>query len=89
MADKIKAPAKEQNGYLGMESSSTEIGITMSYWKDEISILKWKQHAEHLIAQQHVRDKWYAAYLTRICKVERDYSYLFMTPARQQILKRV
>ena len=61
MADKIKAPAKEQNGYLGMESSSTEIVITVSYWKDEISILKWKQHAEHLIAQQYVRDKWYTA----------------------------
>ena len=44
-----------------MESSSNEPGITMSYWKDEISILKWKQHAEHLIAQQYVRDKWYTA----------------------------
>ena len=75
MADKIKAPAKEQNGYLGMESSGTEIGITISYWKDEISILKWKQHAEHLIAQQYGRDKWYAAYITRFCKVERDYSF--------------
>ena len=58
-----------------MESFGTEIGLTISYRKDEISILKWKQHAEHLIAQQYGRDKWYAAYITRICKVERDYSY--------------
>ena len=58
-----------------MESFGTEIGLTISYRKDEISILKWKQHGEHLIAQQYGRNKWYAAYIARICKVERDYSY--------------
>ena len=75
MADKIKAPAKEQNGYLGMEYSGTDIAITKSYRKDETSILKWKQHGKHLIAQQYGRYKYYAAYITRICKVERDYSF--------------
>ena len=40
MADKIKAPAKEQNGFLNMEYFGTDIVITKSYRKDEISILK-------------------------------------------------
>ena len=58
-----------------MESSGTEPGLTKNYREHEISILKWKQHGEHLIAQQYGRNKWYAAYIARICKVERDYFF--------------
>jgi heme-degrading monooxygenase HmoA len=66
--------AKEQEGYLGIESARSEIGITVSYWKDLDSIRKWKMNAEHRIAQEKGRKIWYKSYKTRICLVERDYS---------------
>lgn len=66
--------AKEQEGFLGVESAREEIGITVSYWKDLDSIRKWKMNSEHRIAQDQGRTKWYSNYKTRICLVERDYN---------------
>ena len=65
----------KMNGFLGIESERNEIGITVSYWATLDDIKIWKQETEHLLAQKMGREKWYAAYKTRICKVERDYSF--------------
>ena len=73
MANEMENAVKSANGYLGMESARSEIGITVSYWKDLESIRAWKAHQTHLEAQQLGKSKWYSAYKTRICKVERDY----------------
>ena len=73
MAEKIYQLATLQPGYLGFESARTDIGISISYWKDPESILNWKKNSEHLVAQQLGIEVWYASYKIRICKVERDY----------------
>lgn len=65
--------ARQQKGFLGIESARQEIGITVSYWSDLESIKEWKRHAEHLVAQKNGRERWYSAYSTRIALVERDY----------------
>lgn len=75
MADRMETLAKEQKGFLGVESARSEIGITVSYWKDLESIKKWKQNMEHLVAQEKGRSDWYKSYTTRICLVEREYSF--------------
>lgn len=72
-ADRMVELAKQQPGFLGIESARNEIGITVSYWKDLESIRQWKQHAEHQLAQKMGKEKWYSHYKTRICKVEREY----------------
>lgn len=75
MAKRMEELAKAQPGYLGFESARTALGISVSYWKDLQSISQWKNNAEHLLAQQLGREKWYSAYHIRIAKVERDYSF--------------
>ncbi|MFL5764496.1 MAG: antibiotic biosynthesis monooxygenase family protein [Bacteroidia bacterium] len=75
MAQKMGELAKEQEGFLGIESARDGLGITVSYWKDLESIRKWKMNAEHRIAQEKGRSDWYANYKTRICLVERDYGF--------------
>lgn len=75
MAARMVELAREQPGFLGVESARQEIGITVSYWKSLEAIHAWKQHAEHRIAQQTGRDRWYETYKTRICRIERDYSF--------------
>ncbi|WP_440132968.1 antibiotic biosynthesis monooxygenase family protein [Chitinophaga sancti] len=67
--------AKTQPGYLGVESARDGVGITVSYWKSLEAIRNWKQQADHIIAQQLGREKWYTQYKTRICLVERDYGF--------------
>ncbi len=73
-AERMVELAAEQPGYLGVESARDGLGITVSYWESLEAIRAWKAHSEHLIAQKMGREKWYTAYKTRICKVERDYS---------------
>lgn len=67
--------AKEQEGFLGIESASENLGITVSYWRDLESIKKWKMNSEHLIAQKNGKAIWYKNYKIRICLVERDYEF--------------
>ncbi|MDD1781109.1 antibiotic biosynthesis monooxygenase [Enterovibrio sp. ZSDZ35] len=74
MADRMVELAQQQPGFLGVESVRYGLGITVSYWKDLESIKAWKVNAEHLHAQKLGRNKWYAAFTTRIAKVEREYS---------------
>lgn len=73
MAERMEELARQQKGFLGIESARNDIGITVSYWQSLEDIRNWKQNTEHLLAQQLGREKWYSAYKTRICKVERDY----------------
>ena len=75
MAEKMATLAKEQPGYLGIESVRQGLGITISYWESLDAIKNWKQHSDHLVAQSNGRSKWYSSYKTRICKVERDYGF--------------
>jgi heme-degrading monooxygenase HmoA len=72
-ADRMVEMAAQQPGFLGVESARNEIGITVSYWASLEDIRAWKQVGEHKTAQEAGRQRWYSAYKTRICKVERDY----------------
>ncbi len=74
-AERMFELAAQQPGYLGVESAREGLGITVSYWESLEAIRNWKQVAEHVVAQQKGRTDWYAAYKTRICKVERDYGF--------------
>lgn len=75
MSDKLVELAKLQPGFLGIESARQELGITVSYWESLESIRDWKRNSEHIVGQKLGREKWYSSYKTRICKIEREYSF--------------
>jgi heme-degrading monooxygenase HmoA len=72
-ADRMVELAHQQDGFLGVESARSGLGITVSYWRDLASISAWKQQAEHLDAQMAGRKSWYRAFEVRIAHVERAY----------------
>ncbi len=76
MAKKIDQELESQEGFLGAETARDGIGITVSYWKDVNSILKWRDNELHQLAQREGRLKWYKAFKLRIAKVERDYGFV-------------
>lgn len=41
----------KQDGFLGFETAREDICVTVSYWKDEESIKKWKTNVKYLNAQ--------------------------------------
>jgi len=64
-----------QEGFLGVESARETTGITVSYWRDLESIRRWKENADHKLAQARGRSDWYDAFKVRIAKVEHDYFF--------------
>jgi heme-degrading monooxygenase HmoA len=74
-AQRMAELAATQPGFLGVESARNDIGITVSYWESLEAIKNWKNNPEHLMVQQAGKDVFYTSYKTRICKIERDYSF--------------
>lgn len=65
----------EQPGFLGFESASAEVGITVSYWVTPEAARAWKVVADHRLAQRLGRERWYSAYRVRVATVEREYGH--------------
>ena len=75
VAERMMALAAQQPGFLGVESAREQVGITVSYWKDEASIRQWQTHSEHQLAQQLGKERWYATYALQVARVERSYRF--------------
>lgn len=75
MAARLEELAKEQPGYIGIESlrDANGFGITISYWTDEDAVRNWKAVAEHKGAQRLGKSRWYAHYRLRVARIERQY----------------
>lgn len=76
VAKEMEQLAAQQPGYLGHEHAREGLGITISYWESEEAIKNWKANERHQLAQKYGIEKWYSAYKTRVCKVERDYEFM-------------
>lgn len=75
-AQRMLELAAEQPGFLGVESARSDgLGITLSYWQSKEAIRAWREHAEHSAVREQGRADWYAAFATRVAKVERAYSF--------------
>ena len=73
MAKRMEELAKQQPGFIRMDSAREDVGITVSYWKNLESIQLWKKNVDHLNTQDLGKRKWYESYSVRIAKVEREY----------------
>ncbi|APG64333.1 antibiotic biosynthesis monooxygenase [Tenacibaculum todarodis] len=74
-AEQMEDLAEKQDGFLGIESARSEVGITVSYWKSLEAIKEWKLQLDHTEAREKGRSTWYKQFKVRICKVERDYEF--------------
>ena len=76
MAAHMRALALNQFGCLDFTATTEgDQEIAVSYWPDEASIRAWKQHTEHLAAQQLGRERWYASYEVDIAEIKRSYRH--------------
>ncbi|HGH7179523.1 antibiotic biosynthesis monooxygenase [Bacillus cereus] len=77
VADKMEELAKQQPGFLGVESARDHsgLGITISYWESLEAIENWKQNALHKEAKKRGREQWYENFHLRICLVEQEFKF--------------
>jgi len=47
--------------------------VALSYWPDEESIRRWRNHPEHLLAQQTGSERWYESYSVQVARITRQY----------------
>jgi Uncharacterized enzyme involved in biosynthesis of extracellular polysaccharides len=74
MAERMVELASAQPGFLGIESvrGADGLGITISYWDSLDAIRRWGEQAEHRLAQQMGRSRWYKVFRLRVCRVEAE-----------------
>lgn len=75
MSAKMHELARTIDGFLGVESAGDKEEITVSYWRDLEAIQEWKLNTDHQVAKAQGRKDWYKKYISRIAKVEREYSF--------------
>lgn len=75
MSSEMEKLARQQPGFLDVESAREGLGITVSYWESIEAIANWKANMDHRVAQRNGIKEWYSWYKVRICLVEREYDF--------------
>lgn len=74
VAARLRDLALGQFGCLDFQAvTEGENEIALSYWPNEESILAWKSHSEHVLAQQLGRERWYESYTVQMAEITREY----------------
>lgn len=88
IAAKLRPELAKIDGFISIErfSSLTKPGkiLSLSFWRDEAAILRWRQHEEHQRAQSQGRSAIFADYRLRVASVVRDYGMFERREAPQQ-----
>ena len=59
--------------------------LSLSFWRDEDAIARWRQQGQHHAAQSAGRDRIFRDYRIRVAAVVRDYGMYERAEAPQQI----
>lgn len=76
-AQALRAELEGVDGFISVErfASLYEPGkiLSLSFWRDEAAIQRWREHARHREAQRRGRDDIFSDYRIRVAGVVRDY----------------
>lgn len=77
LAAQLKPQLEGVDGFISVErfQSLTQPGryLSLSFWRDEEAVRRWRCHERHRAAQQAGRSQLFADYRLRVAAVLRDY----------------
>ena len=77
LAAKLRPELEEIDGFISVErfSSLYQEGkfVSISFWRDEEALKRWREHQQHQQAQQKGRGEIFQDYRIRVAEVIRDY----------------
>jgi len=77
IAASLRSELEKIDGFISVErfASLTEEGklLSLSFWRDEDAIARWREQHEHQAAQRRGRHELFANYRLRVASVVRDY----------------
>ena len=88
IAAALRPELEKVDGFISIErfSSLTNPGkiLSLSFWRDEAAVIRWRQHQQHNAAQRKGRDEIFQDYRIRVAQTVRDYSMYERDEAPQQ-----
>jgi heme-degrading monooxygenase HmoA len=87
LAARLRPELEKIDGFLSIErfESLTNPGkiLSLSFWRDEAAVARWRRHAEHQEAQRAGRGGIFRDYRLRVAAIIRDYGMNERTEAPQ------
>ena len=76
-ASKLLKIAQKMPGFVSIKSYAAEDGeqLIIVEFETEKALAAWREHPEHLIAQELGRSKYYSEYNIQVCKTVRAYGF--------------
>jgi heme-degrading monooxygenase HmoA len=89
IAARLRPELEKIDGFISIERfrSLTREGriLSLSFWRDEEAIRRWREQEEHHLAQLAGRDHVFADYRLRVAAVVRDYGMFERAEAPQMM----
>ncbi|MGH7126257.1 MAG: antibiotic biosynthesis monooxygenase family protein [Stellaceae bacterium] len=77
IAARLRPELEKIDGFISIERfrSLSQEGkiLSLSFWRDEEAVKRWRQHRQHHAAQLAGRDRVFRDYRLRVAEVVRDY----------------
>lgn len=78
LAARLRPELEKIDGFVSVErfQSLANEGrfVSLSFWRDEDAVARWREHAEHQLAQTRGRNEIFADFRIRVAQVLRDYT---------------
>jgi heme-degrading monooxygenase HmoA len=89
IAGRLRPELEKIDGFISIErfKSLSQDGkiLSLSFWRDEEAIARWRQQAQHHAAQRAGRERIFRDYRIRVAAVARDYGMYERAQAPQQM----
>jgi heme-degrading monooxygenase HmoA len=89
IAARLRPELEKIDGFISIErfKSLSQGGkiLSLSFWRDEEAIARWRRHEQHHAAQRTGRDRIFRDYRIRVAAVVRDYGMYEREEAPQQM----
>ena len=89
IAGRLRPELEKIDGFISIErfKSLSQDGkiLSLSFWRDEEAIARWRQQEQHHAAQRTGRDRIFRDYRIRVSAVMRDYGMYERAQAPQQM----
>lgn len=76
-AGRLAAIAQKMPGFVSIKGYTAADGeeLVLVEFEDEKTLAAWRNHPEHLVAQERGRKDFYAEYQIQVCNVLRGYGF--------------
>ena len=89
IAASLKPALEEIDGFISVERfrsvSAPGKLVSISFWRDEASVKRWREHNRHHLAQLSGRAQIFADYRISVAEIERQYGMFERAQAPQQM----